>query len=193
MEISHVPCSASYATAGSEARFTVPGGDDSTVRPGNAPVRHVRPASVEVANPMLEAAPSSNRPSWKVATTVEPNAKPSGSTAVSCWLSGLVERSFDRRRETTSQSRVTRSARSAETTSRPGPQAIESRPPNAAWTRSSPPRAEIRSAAFVPRSASARLVPWIVAAVAGAARAATRSNGRAARRIGRAKATGARA
>src|SRR5262249_61545357 len=59
VEISHMRCSASYATDGSEARLTVPGGVDSAVSPGSAPVRHVRPASVEVANPTLEAAPSS--------------------------------------------------------------------------------------------------------------------------------------
>src|SRR5436190_11354845 len=35
---------------------------------------------------MSEAPPLKNRPTWYAATTVEPNAKVSGSTSVACWL-----------------------------------------------------------------------------------------------------------
>src|SRR5438132_9255347 len=87
--ISQTPCSASYATTGSDERVCVPGGFDSTVRFGSVPVCHVRPASIEVAQPVPDAAPFwTNRPTWNAATTVELQAKLSGSTAVSCWLPG---------------------------------------------------------------------------------------------------------
>jgi len=69
---------------------------------------------------MLDDAPPSKRPSWKAATTVDPHAASSGSTAVSCWLEGFVERSTESRRETTSQLAATVSPRSAVTTSIPG-------------------------------------------------------------------------
>ena len=39
---------------------------------------------------MSEAPPLKNRPTWKVARTVDPEAKVSGSTSVACWLVGLV-------------------------------------------------------------------------------------------------------
>ena len=52
------------------------------------------------------------RPSWNAATIVEPKEKLSGSTAVSCWLSGFVYGSTESRRATVSQ-RTSRSPRSA--------------------------------------------------------------------------------
>ena len=87
---------------------------------------------------MLDAPPLAKRPTWYAATTVEPQAKLSGSTAVSCWLAGFVEGSTDSRCETTSQFAETRSAASALTMSRPPPQSTRSTPPQAAWTRSFP-------------------------------------------------------
>jgi hypothetical protein len=43
-----------------------------------------------VANALLADAPSNRRPVWKTATVVLPNVKLSGSTWVSCRLSGFV-------------------------------------------------------------------------------------------------------
>ena len=42
------------------------------------------PPSVEVAHPMAAAPPVVVRPTWNAATTVFPNEKLSGSTAVAC-------------------------------------------------------------------------------------------------------------
>jgi hypothetical protein len=56
--ISHTPWTASYATTGSLTRAARPGGEEKIVRPGRKPLVHVRPPSVEVAKPMLDAPPS---------------------------------------------------------------------------------------------------------------------------------------
>ena len=48
---------------------------------------------------MLDEPPLAKRPTWYAATTVEPHAKLSGSTAVSCWLAGFVEGSTDSLRD----------------------------------------------------------------------------------------------
>ena len=130
---------------------------------------------------MLDAPPLAKRPTWYAATTVEPKAKLSGSTAVSCWLAGLVDVSTESRRDTTSQFAATRSTASALTMSRPGPQSTRSVPPQATWTRSLPARAVIVSGAGVPTMASPCAVPWIVAATAGAA-STSASTARAGRR-----------
>ena len=63
-------------------RAHVPGGFAYTVVPGMKPFVHVVPSSVVVAKPRLEDPPSENRPTWKVATTVEPKEAVSGSTSV---------------------------------------------------------------------------------------------------------------
>ena len=110
VEISHVPCAASYATTGSLARAFGPGGRLAVVRPGRRPLRHEAPSSVVTAQPTLVAAPSKRRPTWKAATVVRPNVKLSGSTSVSCCASEVVYGSRERRRPTTSQSRATASA-----------------------------------------------------------------------------------
>src|SRR6266545_702796 len=60
--ISHVRCAASYATEGSLARGASPGGVDAVVSVGRTPERQVRPASVEVAQPIPAAPPSVKRP-----------------------------------------------------------------------------------------------------------------------------------
>ena len=70
----------SYVMTGSLARGA---------RACSKPRFQVRPRSREVAKPMLRAPPSKIRPTWKTATTVFPEAKESGSTSVSCWLSEL--------------------------------------------------------------------------------------------------------
>ena len=69
-------------TDGSLMRAQVPGGSAYTVVPGMNPFVHVVPLSVVVANPRFEDPPSENRPTWKAATTVDPNEKVSGSTSV---------------------------------------------------------------------------------------------------------------
>src|SRR5438552_15267799 len=118
---------ASYATVGSEAAGAGPAGLDAAVTAGNALRCHVRPPSWETAVPMFAAAPAERRPSWNATTTVDPNEKLSGSTAVSCWLSEFVYASTDNRRDTFSQFAATLSLRSALTTScRPVPQLTES-------------------------------------------------------------------
>ena len=81
---SHQRWAASYAATGSLTANDCPGGDEKIDSPGSKPERHVRPASSDVENPMFPAPPSSNRPDWKTVTTVEPKAKLSGSTCVSC-------------------------------------------------------------------------------------------------------------
>src|SRR5262245_8658650 len=53
--------------------------------PGNKPLVHELPLLVEVAKPIAQAPPSKMRPTWKVATIVEPFEKLSGSTSV-WWL-----------------------------------------------------------------------------------------------------------
>src|SRR5437762_2739896 len=91
-EISHTRWTASYATDGSLTRsnglFAAP---EEKVMPGRNPGGpHVAPPSPDRTNPMSVAPPLKNRPTWKVPTTVLPNAKVSGSTSVACWLVGLV-------------------------------------------------------------------------------------------------------
>src|SRR5207249_2023561 len=80
VEMSHVECAASYATAGSLARGASPGGFVAVVRPGRIPDRHVRPAFADVAQPIPAAPPSRKRPTWKVATATEPWPATLGST-----------------------------------------------------------------------------------------------------------------
>ena len=133
MATSQTPCSASYATVGSEAAVSGPAGFDEPVTPGSALRCQVRPPSRETAVPMFAAAPEERRLSWNATTTVDPNEKLSGSTAVSCWLSEFVYGSTDNRRDTFSQFAATLSLRSALTTSCwPVPQLTESTPPQAA-------------------------------------------------------------
>src|SRR5207248_2078724 len=163
---SQTPWTASYATAGSEAANSGPGGVALTVVAGRKLRFQLRPASTETAVPMFDAAPFSRRPTWKAATTVDPKEKLSGSTAVSCWLSPFAYGSTDRRRDTISQLAATTSLPSALTTSFPGPQSTRSLPPKAACTRLLPPAATRRSGCGVPRTSSPRFEPWIVAAVA---------------------------
>src|SRR5258706_15941033 len=50
--------------------------------PGSRPLVQAPPLLVEVAKPMSHAPPSKTRPTWKVATIVEPLEKVSGSTSV---------------------------------------------------------------------------------------------------------------
>jgi hypothetical protein len=175
---SQTPCTASNATDGSEPAASGPGGVAFAVIPGTKLRCHVLPASFDTAVPMFEAAPSSRRPTWNTATTVDPDAALSGSTAVSCWLSSFVYGSTESRRDTTSQLAATRSAASALTMSVPTPQSTLSTPPNATWTRSAPPPASTRSAACVPTISSARFEPWIVAAAAVEVSARSRRTGR---------------
>src|SRR6266545_7155932 len=166
VEMSHVPCAASYATAGSLARGASPGGLDALVRAGRMPDRHVRPASVDVAQPIPAAPPSLKRPTWKLATAVELQPATLGSTSVWCWPGALVSVSTEIRLEMNSQSRAIWSTGSAVTASMPLPQLTRSVAPN---------RTSIRSAFAVPLSRSGRGVPAIpaVAPTAGATRQST--------------------
>jgi hypothetical protein len=54
------------------------------VTPGSVPFRQVRPPSLDVAQPIAEAAPVVERPIWNADTTVLPFAALSGSTALWC-------------------------------------------------------------------------------------------------------------
>ena len=70
VEMSHVPCRASNATAGSLARSLTPGGTLASVRPGRNPLRHVAPSSrrnreadVRGARPRSAVRPGRSRPS----------------------------------------------------------------------------------------------------------------------------------
>src|SRR5207247_4259484 len=149
-----------------DAAVSWPGGAALTVRPGTKLRVHVRPASRETAVPMFAAAPAERRPTWNAATTVSPHEKLSGSTALSCWLSGFPYGSTEILRETISQLAATRSVASALTRSVPAPQSTRSMPPKATCTRSAPEPATTLSAAGVPAINSAPFVPRIVAAVA---------------------------
>ena len=81
--ISHCPCLASYATLGSLARSNGPPSAD--VSRGSTPwCVQVAPPSVDVAQPLSTEPASVIRPTWNVATIVEPQAKLSGSTSVAC-------------------------------------------------------------------------------------------------------------
>src|SRR5262245_14696825 len=84
-EISHVLCAASYATLGSLTRSNGLAAPELNVMPGKKPgAPHVAPPSPERANPMSVAPPLKKRPTWNVATTVDPLADVSGSTSVAC-------------------------------------------------------------------------------------------------------------
>ena len=92
-EISHTRWAASYATDGSLTRSNgLPSPRDAIEREaGQEPgASQVAPPSPDRTNPMSLAPPLKNRPTWKVPTTVLPNAKVSGSTSVACWLDGFV-------------------------------------------------------------------------------------------------------
>ena len=107
-----------------------------TRRPGRSPGRsHARgspsaticPASVEVAQPIPAAPPSTRRPDWKAVTIVEPTARLSGSTCVSCCAPARRSASRESCRLTISQSAATMSINSALTRSCPAPHATLSR------------------------------------------------------------------
>src|SRR6478736_1457764 len=100
---SQTPCTASKATDGSDAAVSGPGGVAFAVVAGRKLRCQVRPASVDTAVPIFEAAPASRRPTWNAATTVDPDDALSGSTAVSCWLSSFTYGSTESRRDTISQ------------------------------------------------------------------------------------------
>jgi hypothetical protein len=88
-EAIQTPCTRSYAIAGSETNVSeTPDGS------GRTPDVHVRP-SCDVAKPIPDAPPVALRPTWKTATTVSPNEKLSGSTAVECCAAGSVNGSFE--------------------------------------------------------------------------------------------------
>jgi hypothetical protein len=86
--ISHVLWAASKATLGSLTRANVP--PAKVVIPGRNPLFQELPPSPERAQPMFDAPPSKNRPTWNADTIVDPDAKVSGSTSVACWLVLLV-------------------------------------------------------------------------------------------------------
>src|SRR5689334_17486987 len=134
--MSHCPCAASYATDGSLARGASPGGFVAVVNDGRTPDRHVRPESVEVAQPIPDAPPSTNRPTWNDATAVVPQPAALGSTSVPCWPGEEPSVSVEISRDTSSQSDATLSPRSAVTLSIPLPHLTWSTPPNSASIRS---------------------------------------------------------
>src|SRR5437899_8886675 len=72
----------------------MPVGVEKGVVPGRKPLVKPFPPLIEVAKPMSEAPPLKKRPTWKVETKVEPEAKVSGSTSVACWLVLLVNGSL---------------------------------------------------------------------------------------------------
>src|SRR4051794_32466490 len=100
------------------------------------PLRQVRPESAEVDQPMPAAPPSAKRPTWNDATAVVPAPATLGSTCVWCCAPALVSESEEIRRETSSQSPATVSARSAVTASTPLPHCTRSVPPYTASIRS---------------------------------------------------------
>src|SRR6266704_5864782 len=79
--MSQTACLASKATEASVARSLGPP-PTYLVIPGSRPLVHDAPLLVEVAKPMAQAPPSKTRPTWKVATMVEPFEYVSGSTSV---------------------------------------------------------------------------------------------------------------
>ena len=154
---SHTRCTASYAIDGSLARPT----------PGRRPDRHVRPASSDDAQPMRPAPPSSKRPTWNVATTVDPKEKLSGSAMLACWAPATRVVSRAIRRATVSQSARTTSSRSTFTMSTPRPQITVCRTPLTALMRSFRAVPRIVAAAAVPirvsatrRTAATRTIAW---------------------------------
>src|SRR5437879_11885366 len=72
----------------------MPASVEKGVVPSRKPLVKLLPPLLEVANPMSEAPPLKKRPTWKVETKVEPEAKVSGSTSVACWLVLLVNGSL---------------------------------------------------------------------------------------------------
>src|SRR5436189_49800 len=70
-EISHTLCLASKDTEGSVARSLGPP-PTYLVIPGRRPLVHDAPLFVDVAKPVAQLPPSEIRPTWKVATMVEP-------------------------------------------------------------------------------------------------------------------------
>src|SRR5215212_3167661 len=91
---SQTPCSASYATTGSDARGDSPGDGENLVTPGSNPDRHVEPPLAEVEKPIAAAPPSTNRPFWKTLTIVDPFASEWDSSCVRCWPPTAVSGSF---------------------------------------------------------------------------------------------------
>src|SRR4051795_11287223 len=90
-EISHVLWAASKATLGSLTRSNGLAAPELNDMPGRKPgASHVAPPSPERAKPMSVAPPLKKRPTWNVATTVEPFANVSGSSSVACWLVELA-------------------------------------------------------------------------------------------------------
>src|SRR5712691_1002122 len=79
--MSHTLCMASKATEASVARSLGPA-PTYLVIPGRRPLVHDDPLFVDVAKPMAQLPPSEIRPTWKVATMVEPFEYVSGSTSV---------------------------------------------------------------------------------------------------------------
>src|SRR5436309_678905 len=73
---------ASKATEASVARSLEPLTVVHLVIPGRRPFVHDDPLLIDVAKPMAQAPPSEIRPTWKVATIVEPFEYVSGSTSV---------------------------------------------------------------------------------------------------------------
>jgi threonine dehydrogenase-like Zn-dependent dehydrogenase len=132
----HIPCGkcfycdrADYAQCPVYKKTGSTAGFEAAVRPGRMPLRHVWPESVEVDQPMPAAPPSPKRPTWNVATAVVPAPATLGSTCVWCCAPALVSESDEIRRDTSSQSLETVSARSAVTASRPLPHVTRSLPP----------------------------------------------------------------
>ncbi len=64
VEMSHMPWAESYATLGSDAACSGPGGVDSTVTAGSSPRLQVRPESFDTAKPMNDAPPVAKRSTW---------------------------------------------------------------------------------------------------------------------------------
>src|SRR4051812_50229817 len=96
------------------------------------PLRQVLPESAEVDQPMPAAPPSPKRPTWNVATAVVPAPATLGSTCVWCCAPALVSESDEIRRDKSSQSLETVSARSAGTASRTLPPRTRAPPPQTA-------------------------------------------------------------
>src|SRR5215467_6885797 len=88
-EMSQAPWRKSKATARSLTAKNGPAGVETTVVEGRKPWLQEMPPLCEVAQPMLQEPPLKMRPTWNVATTVEPKAKVSGSTSVACASGGL--------------------------------------------------------------------------------------------------------
>src|SRR5258708_36673411 len=88
-DMSQTLCLTSKATEASLTRSYGLLGSTWKVRPGRTPLVNCAPLLVDVANPMSDAPPLKNGPTWKVDTTAEPNEKVSGPTSDRGWLVGL--------------------------------------------------------------------------------------------------------